>query len=277
MAFPQNNQQDLCIGFSQDWVPARGIWPVALESDPILRKSFSLLRGKWAEVPFRQYERVLSSDLKNLSDAEILQIWTENFVASSTGDAFSVRGWYQTLYSDALRGKKILDFGCGLAPDGILWAEHVQARLTFVDIVESNVEFVKRVCKIKHLDATFRYLEDLRGLDDLPSDYDVIYCCGSLLHAPLEMARMEAQSLLRHLRIGGRWIELAYPEARWERDGRLAPDMWGAKTDGPTTPWVEWHDLKKVAYLLAPAVFETVLHLEFHGSDFNWFDLIRRA
>jgi hypothetical protein len=40
---------------------------------------------------------------------------------------------------------------------------------------------------------------------------------------------------------------------------------------------MEWHDLRKLEYLLAPAVFEVVLTLDFHDSDFNWFDLIRRA
>ena len=51
---------------------------------------------------------------------------------------------------------------------------------------------------------------------------------------------------------------------------------WGSRTEGGA-PWVEWHDPLKLDYMLAPATFDTVLYLEFHESDFNWFDLVRRA
>lgn len=123
----------------------------------------------------------------------------------------------------------------------------------------------------------FCVLEDLRSLEPLPSDFDIIYCCGSFHHAPLEMAQMEAQALLHHLPPGGRWIQLAYPKSRWELDGRMQPNEWGLKTDGEGTPWADWHDLAKLRYFLAPAQFDLVFTLEFHDSDFNWFDLIRRA
>jgi 2-polyprenyl-3-methyl-5-hydroxy-6-metoxy-1,4-benzoquinol methylase len=152
---------------------------------------------------------------------------------------------------DVFRGKRVLDVGCGLAPDTVHYAEH-GARVTFLDVVESNVGFAERVCRIKGIqNAAFCYMRDLDSLRSLPADYDVIYCCGTLIHAPLEVARMEAQALLRHLPVGGRWIELGYP--------------------------VEWHDPLKLDYMLAPATFDTVLYLEFHKSDFNWFDLVRRT
>ena len=211
-----------------------------------------------------------------MSDSEILAKWTSGHENSSSGPAFSARGWYHTLYRDAFRGKKILDVGCGLAPDTIHYAEH-GAEVTFLDIVEANVRFAERVCQLKGLqNVRFCYMEDLRSLDVLPDDYDVLYCCGSFINAPLEVARIEAQTLLRHLPIGGRWIELGYPKARWEREGRMPESEWGSRTDGGA-PWVEWHDLEKVTCILSPARFETVLYLEFHDSDFNWFDLIRRA
>jgi SAM-dependent methyltransferase len=258
------------------WVPATQLWPVDIASDPTLRLSFDLLRAKWGQVPFGQYERRMSSDLLHLSDADVLEKWTSSYTASSTGSAFSVRGWYQELYKNGFRGKKILDVGCGLAPDSILFVEH-GANVTFLDIVESNVRFAERVCRLKALrNVDFCYMEDLRSLDRLLTDYDVIYCCGSFINAPLEVSRLEAQALLAHLPVGGRWIELGYPESRWKREGCLSPDRWGEKTDGGA-PWVEWHDLEKLEYMLSPARFETVLYLEFHHADFNWFDLLRRA
>ncbi len=256
----------------------RGSWPVTpgQGADAQLKESFGILRRKWAEVPGGDHTRVMSAELLRLSDQQLLQKWQERFDDSSTGKAFSSRGWYQLLYKDVFRGKKLIDFGCGLGFDTIFYAQH-GAEVTFVDLVPTNVEVVKRLCHLKGLARThFCCMEDLSSLAGLPADYDFIYCLGSLLHAPLEVTRLEAQALLNHLPPGGRWIALAYPKARWVRDGRKAFTDWGRKTDGGA-PWTEWHDLDKVQSYLAPATFELVMTLDFHNSDFNWFDLIRRS
>ena len=253
-------------------------WPVSLDNggDPLLRDSFDVLRKKWGEVPFGAMDRVHSSELLQATDEALLKNWWEGHRQSSAGDAFSVRGGYQTIYRDVFRGKRILDFGCGLAIDTLLYAQS-GAIVTFVDLVRSNVEVVRRLSEAMGLSGNgFCYMEDLSSLDDLPNDFDFIYCRGSLMHAPLEVTRREAQALLRHLKIGGRWIELAYPKSRWEREGRLPFPLWGEKTDGGA-PWMEWHDLAKVREYLAPSSFEVVMQMEFHGGDFNWFDLIRRS
>jgi FkbM family methyltransferase len=256
-------------------IPSPARWPIDLSSDTCLLRSFNLLRKKWNEVPYTGQDRLKTPDLLSHSDADILGVWENAYSTTSTGDGFSVRGWYQLLYKDFFRGKKILDVGCGLAPDCVWFAER-GAIVTFLDIVKTNVQFAERVCKLKGLTKVeFCYMEDLRSLATLRKDYDVIFCCGSFINAPLELARMEAQALLEHLSVGGRWIELGYPKSRWEREGRIPFDQWGEKTDGGA-PWIEWHDMEKVLYMLAPAKFDPVLHLEFHNSDFNWFDLIRR-
>ncbi len=255
---------------------AEARWPVDLVEDPLLRKTFDVLRRKWGEVPYKQYERIQSRELLARCDEEVLEIWTQNHLDGSTGKAFSARGWYQSLYRDAFRGKKLLDVGCGLATDTVFFAEH-GASVTFLDIVESNVQFVEKVCALKGIEnATFCYMEDLSSLRALPADYDVLYACGSFIHAPLEVVRMEAQVLLEHLPVGGRWIELGYPKSRWEREGSLPFDGWGKRTDG-WAPWTEWHDIEKLDAILSPAQFDVILQFEFHNSDFNWFDLIRRA
>jgi 2-polyprenyl-3-methyl-5-hydroxy-6-metoxy-1,4-benzoquinol methylase len=245
-------------------------------SDALLADSFGILRTKWGEVPGGERTRVASENLLDLSEHEFLQEWQEIFDDSSIGKAFSTRGWYQLIYKDVFSGKKIVDFGCGLGIDTIYFAQ-CGAEVTFVDLVPTNLEVVKRLCKLKGLtSARFCYMEDLSSLSGLPADYDFIYCLGSLHHSPLEVTRLEAQALLKHLPVGGRWIQLAYPKWRWVRDGRKRFTDWGRKTDGGA-PWTEWHDLDKVKSFLAPATFEVVLTREFHNSDFNWFDLVRRT
>ena len=45
--------------------------------------------------------------------------------------------------------------------------------------------------------------ELLRPLD---TDYDVIMAMGSMHHAPMDILKPEYQELLRHLKVGGRWL-----------------------------------------------------------------------
>lgn len=241
-------------------------------------KPFDILRRKWVEVPITPTVngRRRTDKLLSLPDEELLELWSKSREAQTTRSGFKTRGWYHLLYADVLRDKKVLDIGCGLAFDGITFAQH-GARVTFVDIVETNLEVVSRLCKILGLrDVDFLYMRDVESLSSLEVDFDVVMCMGSLHNAPFEVIRPEAQELLRHLKIGGRWLQLAYPKTKWLREGSLPFDVWGIRVDGPGTPWEEWYDLPKLLRLLKPARFDVVLYLEFDNSNFNWFDLIRR-
>ena len=237
---------------------------------------FDLLRQKWHEVPAGN-SRLMTGQLLDLPDKELRELWESVRVTDTTGGAFGIRGWYQTIYKDVFRGKRVMDIGCGLGIDGITFAQH-GARMTLVDIVESNLSVVQRICKLLGLNnVDFIYMQDVNSLSSLGTDYDAIWCVGSLIHAPFDVIREEAQELLKHLKPDGRWIELAYPETRWKREGRLPFDRWGECTDGRGTPWAEWYDLSKLQAVLDPAEFEVVLCFEFHNGDFNWFDLKRKG
>jgi SAM-dependent methyltransferase len=164
--------------------------------------------------------------------------------------------------------------GSGLGFEGVTFAQE-EATVTFVDVSESNLEVVRRVCQLLQLGerTSFIHLKDLDSFAALAPEYDVMWCNSCLHHAPFEIVRAQAQELLRHLRPGGRWIQLAYPRGRWEREGSLPFNEWGQMTDGEATPWVEWYDLEKVLALLAPCEFNVVVAFEFHNGDFIWFDL----
>lgn len=245
-------------------------------SRPGWEQPFEVLRAKWHEVPGAK-DRISTKQLLELNDEALLKFWSNLREEATTSTSFNVRGWYHLLYKDILRGKRVMDVGSGLGIDGLTFAEH-GALITFVDILEPNLKLLERICKLLGISGvSFCYLEDLDSLSMLPTDYDVIWCQGSLINAPFEFIRQEAQKLLEHLPVGGRWIELAYPKIRWEREGKLPFDQWGEHTDGAGTPWVEWYDLEKLRAILEPAQFDTVFYFEFHNSDFNWFDLLRRS
>jgi SAM-dependent methyltransferase len=237
---------------------------------------WNVLRKKWCEVPAGINTRATTSRLLDVADQLLLSFYSQARSEATSGEAFSIRGWYHTLYKDILRGKRVLDVGCGFGIDGITFAE-AGAQVTFLDIVESNVLIVDRICKLRGIkNVEFCYLESFASFSHLRDDFDVIWCQGSLINAPFDIIRAETQELLKHLKRNGRWIELAYPKSRWERDGRMPFDKWGDETDGGA-PWMEWYDLPKLRAALEPSQFEVVLYFEFHNSDFNWFDLIRTS
>jgi SAM-dependent methyltransferase len=239
------------------------------------RQLFDVLREKWSVVPAGLEARQGTAQLYQLPSDHLRDLWLATHREATTGDGFAVRGWYHTLYRDILRGKKVLEIGSGMGIDGIEFARH-GARFTFVDIVEGNLALMRRLCSIFGIeDANFLYLEQLSSLDALDNDYDVVWCQGSQINAPFQFARRECAAILKHLKPGGRWIELAYPQERWIRDNRPPFRVWGTMTDGEGTPWVEWYDLERLLARLAPVRFQPVLALNFHHDDFNWFDLLR--
>jgi SAM-dependent methyltransferase len=236
---------------------------------------FDYLRQRWSVVPAGQDQRRSAADLRQLPLEDLRQLWLTTHETATTGKGYSERGWYQALYRDVLRGKKVLEIGSGMGIDGIEFARY-GARMTFVDIAKDNLAVMERLCEIFGIkDARFVYLEELASLDVLDDDYDVVWSQGSQINCPFGFARRECALILRHLKRDGRWIELAYPKERWVRDGSPPFRIWGTMTDGEGTPWVEWYDLDKLLRRLAPAHFEPILSFNFHNDDFNWFDLVR--
>jgi len=238
---------------------------------------FKTLRKKWDEVPVSRIERKKTEDLLTLSDEKLRREWLTAREDITTGSQFQHRGWYHLLYSESMKGKKVMDVGCGFAVDSITFALY-GAQLTFIDIVEANLEVVRRLCSIFEINnAKFHFLDSLESLRNLDKGYDVIMAMGSLHHAPQEVIKPEVNELIRHLKVGGRWLQLAYPMTRWKREGCLPFNKWGERTDGTGTPWAEAYDTNKLLGLFETAAFDVVICREFHNNDFIWFDLLYKG
>jgi SAM-dependent methyltransferase len=236
---------------------------------------YDTLRRRWVEVPTTNWELSSTADLLSLSDDALLAKWEKSRLAFTAGTEWDHRGWYHALYADSMRGKKVVDIGCGFGIDSITFAQH-GAGMTFVDLVDTNLQVIQRVCRSLGLtDVKFLHLKDLASLRALDTDYDVIMAMGSLHNAPVEVMKPEYQELIRHLKVGGRWLQLAYPKSKWELSGRPKFDKWGQMLE--RSPWEEWYDVPKLLSMLEPAKFDLVLYHEFHQGDFNWFDLLYRG
>ncbi len=246
------------------------------ESD-FWRNPFDRLRDKWTTVPLSSLGRARSNELLDLPDNQLLELWQEALREQSEGVGFACRGWYHTLYANSFRGKKVLDVGSGLGFSSLTLARQ-GAEVTFVDLSPSNIQVLKKLCKLMGIGNTqFVILENLESLSALPADYDVVTAIGSLHHAPASVIRQEVQELITHLRVGGRWLHFTYPKIRWEREGAVPFCQWGEKTDGSGTPWAEWYDVPKLLELFRPYRMDLVFYYEWHNGDFNWFDLVNRG
>jgi len=230
----------------------------------------AVLRTKWGEIPAGD-RRQSSGQLLRLSDRDLLTEWERARDVDTQDLGFDVHGWYHELYRPVMPGKRVLDVGCGMALSTLTFAE-MGARLTFIDIIPENIELVRRLCKIKQIDADFLTIDSLKDFDQLP-EFDVVAAIGSLINAPLAITRLEVDRLKMHLRPGGRWLHLAYPKSRWEQEGRIEFAKWGEHTDGPGTPWMEYHDRSKMTWLFEPSVIRILFECEWHDRAFNWFDI----
>lgn len=233
--------------------------------DPI-----AVLRRKWGEVPAGD-RRQFSEGLLKLDDADLLAEWERARNHDTLGPEFGNRGWYHEAYRSFMPGKRVLDIGCGMALSTLSFAE-MGAHLTFVDIVPQNVELVRRLCRIKGISAEFLAIDRFEDLDQLPT-FDVVAAIGSLINAPLAVTRAEISRLKMHLRPGGRWLHFAYPKTRWVQEGRMPFSQWGEKTDGPGTPWMEYHDRERVFWLFSPSRIRIIFECEWYNHCFNWFDI----
>lgn len=237
---------------------------------------FSLLAQKWHEVPATHEDRFSTKNLLMLSDDELLAAWNQRAAQVRGAKGIHVGDWEVYVYADLFKGRKVIEVGPGLGVLGISFLER-GAKMTFVDVVESNLKMIERVCRIKKLEnVKFLHLKQFDDLQQLDTDYDAIFAHGSLHHAPTEVIKPEFTALASRLKVGGRFIMLTYPKSRWQNEGSPDFSQWGKSTDGEATPWAEWYDVPKLLKQLMPCRFHVLMTFDnIANGDMNWFDLVR--
>ena len=231
--------------------------------------STEALREKCREIPATRQERKFSADLLTWTDEELLSYWEQCHHETCCPE---IRGWYQEHYKNTFVGKQIADIGPGVGLDGIFFAQQ-GAHVTFVDIHQDNLALLKRLCKLKGVDAQYYYIDDFEKFS-FPHIFDAFVCIGSLINAPFAFAKKEVAALNQFLRPGGKVLFLGYPYERFIASGAKDEHEFAKNTDGERTPWMEWYDGDKVGQLFG-SDFTVKYGVNFgaHSIAFNFFEL----
>ena len=234
---------------------------------------FTKLQTKWQEIPQDiSGERIMSSELLKLSDKEIND-WYDEIVINDK----AVREIFEKDLYEKYKGKNILDVGSGMGNSSIQFALH-GAKITFLDLVEDNLNVILKIMNYKGLEGTYRCMTEIEDIDTLPNQhYDYIFCCGSLMNAPKPFMVREMELLEHKLKCYGEFHILSYPKQRWLNCGSPPFEEFGKMTDGERTPYCEWYDGEKFLNLLSQTgckqQYEIISEYNFQNDDFNWIEI----
>lgn len=147
-----------------------------------------------------------------------LEYYNQNandFVASTVSVDFSKT---QERFIKMLKGKKVLDFGCGSGRDTKYFME---AGLE-VTATDGSEELCKRASEYTGIQVRQLLFQELNEQDT----YDGIWACSSILHLPKEELRTVFSKMITALRENGIiYTSFKYGEFEGERNGRYFTDF----------------------------------------------------
>lgn len=235
---------------------------------------FEKQNSKWFVIPFRlpNSERDSSKNLVNLDNDFLKKAYEKMEIIDHSDDE---RGWYRDKYVNEFRNKKILDLGCGSGKDGLFFAKR-GARVTFADVVSTNLDLVKKMSGIYNLKANFYHIKSYEDYSRL-GQFDFIWAQGSLHHNPKFLTKLIIKKLSTNFNKNQRFLILAYPRERWIKDGYPLYRDWGKMTDGEGTPWAEPFEEKEIKYIFSnksKIIFQKKWNLATGVNNFIFFDIL---
>ncbi len=147
---------------------------------------FDRAQTEWRHIPVDEIGYLDSAALLSRDDAFLLGL-TKKFEKKR----YDLKGWrnfrnrWRELSGvDSLRGKHVLDFGCGFGIESLQFARNGN-RVSLADILPSNLALAERILKLHG----FSPLEVVQATNEFPffslrNSLDVFYSHGVLHHTP---------------------------------------------------------------------------------------------
>ena len=170
-----------------------------LKGETPLYSRMSLKRGTIEEV--REFWNARPCNIRHSSEP----VGTLGFFEQVSAKKFKVESHkLDFLNLDAMKGKRVLELGCGMGTDAVKFAA-AGANVVCVDLTPAAIELCKKNFEVRGLSAEF-YCGNIEELNSfLPSSYlksfDIIYSFGVLHHTPNPSAAI--QQAKQFLKEGG--------------------------------------------------------------------------
>lgn len=131
----------------------------------------------WASPPVDDVGYISSAKLLDLSDDDLHDLVVDFESTRYEGWRNWNDNWRRVLKLDQTRGKKVLDWGCGVGIEALQYAR-AGNRVAVTDIVSDNIKLALRVIEL------MGYRDTLLTTHSPSDKYDVIHCAGVLHHIP---------------------------------------------------------------------------------------------
>jgi SAM-dependent methyltransferase len=238
-------------------------------------------RAYWRHAPSGS-GKFDTTTLSNADDRIAEETWDQGFRGRFLN--YPEEEQFLRTLSRRLAGRRMLSIGSGLGFHELYYAA-AGAEVTCADIVDSNIEAIRRVAALKGITSISGRVLETGDVSGLGTDFDVVFLYGSLMAMPGDRQRVLLDALRRMLSPSGTLILMLYS---WEFVRRTCGWTSPADFDPPTfarfsdptvgaedCPWSDWHDDDKLLSL-APGM--SVLHMQtWNDGQYLWYELSQEA
>ncbi|MFO7865398.1 MAG: methyltransferase domain-containing protein [Candidatus Aminicenantes bacterium] len=171
-------------------------------------------------------------------------VWTEYLPEYQESE----NHWRLFYFPEEIRGKKVLDAGCGTGIFSIIFARLGASRVTGIDISEGSLSTGRALKQKFHLDNLHFRQEDMLNLPFTPDSFDIVWAWGTVHHTTDPMGAIS--ELDRVLKPGGSLLLAVYTRTRLTFLHEVI------RKTLVRTPKKSWTVLSKIlSFFLAPVVF----------------------
>lgn len=191
-------------------------------------RTWETQRQAWERIPFDDVGYVSAADILKLPDHEVLRMARQMEYVRYIGWRNHRDLWRLHMGLDSIRGRRVLDYGCGWGIEALQYAKNSNA-VSIADINWDSVRLAERVLRL-HGFAPWSMLRIGDGesapkrpgsVSALDQEYDLVVMNGVLHHIENPLPAVEEAH--RVLDAGGELRVMVYTDVGWRLATRTEP------------------------------------------------------